>query len=138
MERHEHAFVRAVLRYAALAHGPASGSAECERLATVLEDLESGASQRRWLRLGVRIDAEVKQGGVQSPATVLDIGAGGLRLADHGGLVRARGGRTVVSLRPRHGTRVDVPCEIVHRRDDGTVGVRFCGAPLVLNERRAA
>lgn len=138
MERHEHAFVRAVLRYAALAHGPASGSDECERLATVLEDLESGASQRRWLRLGVRIDAEVKQGGVQSPATVLDIGAGGLRLADHGGLVRARGGRTVVSLRPRHGTRVDVPCEIVHRRDDGTVGVRFCGAPLVLNERRAA
>lgn len=138
MERHEHAFVRAVLRYAALAHGPAATTPECERLATVLEDLESGASQRRWLRLGVRIAAEVKQGGVQSPATVLDIGAGGLRLADHGGLVRHRGVRTVVSLRPRPGTRIDVPCEIVHRRGDGTVGVRFCGAPLVLNERRAA
>ena len=138
VQSHEHAFVRAVLRYAALAHGPAASSSECERLATVLEDMEAGASQRRWLRLGVSIAAEVKQGGVQSPATVLDIGAGGMRLADHGGLARSRGARTVVSLRPRHGTRVDLPCEIVHRRDDGTVGVRFCGAPLVMHERRAA
>ena len=135
----EHAFVRAVLRYAALVHGSGSESPECRRLASVLGDpqVQCGASQRRWLRLAVRMAATVKRSDVQGPATVVDIGAGGLRLADHGGLAR-RGTRTVVSLRPRHGTRVDVPCEVVHQNGDGTVGLRFCGAPLVMFERRAA
>jgi hypothetical protein len=135
----EHAFVRAVLRFAALSWGPGPQSPECRRLAAVLgdPDVERGVSQRRWLRLAVRIAATVKRSDVQGPATVVDIGAGGLRLADHGGLAK-RGTRTVVSLRPRHGTRVDVPCEVVHQNADGTVGLRFCGAPLVMFERRAA
>lgn len=145
VQPNEHAFVRVVLRYAALCHAPGPTSLgptspECRRLAAVLGDdsAPKGASRRRWLRLAVRIAATVRRTDVQGPAVVVDIGAGGLRLADPNGLARVRGERTVVSLRPRHGTRIDVPCEVVHRGADGTVGLRFCGAPLVLHERRAA
>jgi hypothetical protein len=139
MQVQDHAFVQAVLRFAALRHSKGSESAECRRLAAVLGDADAphGMGQRRWLRLAVRIAATVKRSDVQGPATVIDLGAGGLRLADHGGLAK-RGTRTVVSLRPRHGTRVDVPCEVVHQHADGTVGMRFCGAPLVMFERRVA
>ena len=139
MQTQDHAFVQAVLRYTALRHASGAQSPECRRLAAVLgdPDVQAGMSQRRWLRLAVRIAATVKRADVQGPATVIDIGAGGLRLADHGGLAK-RGTRTVVSLRPRHGTRVDVPCEVVHQRTDGTVGMRFCGPPLVMFERRVA
>jgi hypothetical protein len=135
----QNAFVRAVLHYAQLVHTKGDASPECRKLDAVLRDpaRERGASQRAWLRLAVRMAATVKKGGVQSPAVVLDIGAGGLRLRDPGGLAGMRGTRTVVSLRPREGTRIDVPCEVVHQGGD-TVGMRFCGPPLVMFERRAA
>jgi len=134
----EQAFVRLVLRHAVLQHGPAHGSPERRRLAMVLHDPQGSPSRRVWRRLAVDLEATVRRSDVQAPATVIDIGGGGLRLLDPNGLARIRGSRRVVSLRTDAGSRIDVPCEVVHSSADGTVGMRFCGAPLVMYERRAA
>lgn len=135
----EHAFVAAVVRYAALCHGGAPAHRdEKARLATLLStsdaDGRRGFERRRHRRLVTSIAAVTKLADRQAPARVVDISGGGLRLRNDGRMPLRPGDRAVVSLVPDASPmRIDIPCEVVAQTDADHVGLRFCGAPLVMH-----
>lgn len=137
----ERDFLAAVLRHVALAHAPERDSDELTRLDTMLasDRSEQCDDRRKHRRVAVDLPAAARSGDTQVPARVLDLGAGGLRLRNDGRLPLALGDRMVVSLLPEHAPcRIDVPCEVVAKIGREELGLRFCGAPLVLRGRPAA
>lgn len=139
----EHAFISAVLRYVTLVHGETPPAKDdLATLEAVLstprnDGMDGGAwERRRHRRLAVEVPAAARDADVQAPATVVDIGAGGLQLRNDGRLRMRTGDRVVVSLLPSDwAVRIDLPVEVVRSGDDDMIGVRFCGRPLVLHRR---
>ncbi len=135
----EHAFVAAVVRYAAVCHGAAPAHREEKaRLATLLSTSEAdgrhGFERRRHRRLVTSIAAVTRASDRQAPGRVVDISGGGLRLRNDGRMPLRPGDRAVVSLVPEASPiRIDIPCEVVAQTDADHLGLRFCGAPLVIH-----
>lgn len=141
MGPNERDFLAAVLRHVALSHVPERSNDELARLDAVLasDRREQCDDRRKHRRVALDLPATTRGGDSQVPARVLDMSAGGLRLRNDGRLPVALGDRVVVSLLPEHALcRIDVPCEVVAKIGSEQLGMRFCGAPLVLRGRPAA
>jgi hypothetical protein len=96
--------------------------------------------KRRWRRFDTRIRASARLRGVTSDCTVLDLGAGGLRVQNDARLRVHAGDKMVVCIEGGAAAlRIDLPVQVKHVEDDGAAfGVEFLGAPLVLHQRVAA
>ena len=137
----ERDFLAAVLRHVELSHVAERNSDELTQLDVVLasDRHELCDDRRKHRRIALDLPATTRGGDTQVPARVLDMSAGGLRLRNDGRLPVALGDRVVVSLLPEHALcRIDLPCEVVAKIGSEQLGVRFCGAPLVLRGRPAA
>lgn len=143
MDPERTAFLTTVLRYLTLRYNPRTAEdAEYDRCKSALADPPLGTlrpnwQQRSFKRLefeGLRGLARINE--LDSPIEVLDLSGSGLRMRDEGGLGEAMqpGKKVMISLEPpRSQLRIDLPAEIVHHDEEtDTHGVRFLGAPLVL------
>jgi hypothetical protein len=96
--------------------------------------------KRRWRRFDTRIRAKARLQGVTSECTVLDVGAGGLRIKNDARLRVRAGDKLVVCIEGSGSSvRIDLPVEIRHVEENGVAfGAEFLGTPLVLHQRVAA
>lgn len=94
--------------------------------------------RREYRRQAVRLDATIKSDGVSVPCTVTDVGAGGSRVHNHGGLPVEIGDRVTLTLKPLTANlRIDVPASV--RSFDPNrefIGLQFRGAPIICHQRR--
>lgn len=142
----ERACLTAVVRFQTLVNAQTPDSnPELAHLRTFLSSNAPDAwhdrdDRRRWRRFDTKIEASTRIGGITSNCTVLDLGAGGLRVRNDSRLSLVAGDKIVVSVEGGGAAlRIDLPAKIRHiESDGGAFGVEFVGAPLMMHQRNAA
>lgn len=142
----ERACLTAVVRYRSLLNTRISGGNPelCHLRRFLSADAPDAwhmrGDKRRWRRFDTRIRATTRMRGVTTECTVLDVGAGGLRLKNDAGLRVNAGDKLVVCIEGGAASvRIDLPVQVRHVEEDGVAfGVEFFGAPLVLHQRVAS
>ena len=142
----ERACLTAVVRFQTLvAAQTAASNPELVHLRTFLSSDAPDAwrdadERRRWRRFNTKIEASTRIAGITSTCTVLDLGAGGLRVRNDSRLHVQAGDSIVVSVEGGAASlRIDLPAKIRHiEADNGAFGVEFVGAPLMMHQRNAA
>jgi hypothetical protein len=139
----ERACLTAVVRFRALLHARVSPrDSELDHLRRFLaadapDAFHAADDKRRWRRFDTKIRASARLHGMTSDCTVLDVGAGGLRVKNDSRLTVRAGDKLVVCIEGGAAAlRIDLPVQIKHVEDGGVAfGVEFLGAPLVLHQR---
>jgi hypothetical protein len=142
----ERACLTAVVRYQTLVNArTTAANPELAHLRTFLSSSAPDAWQeaddrRRWRRFDTKIEASTRIGGITSRCTLLDVGAGGLRVRNDARLSLQTGDNLVVSVDAGAASlRIDLPAKIRHvEADGGAFGIEFVGAPLMMHQRNAA
>lgn len=145
MHPQEREFLVLVLRYLDLQRVADLTSEQASELQALEGKLRTDApangpayeERRVHRRMATQIPGGARKDGVCGPCTILDIGAGGLRISNRGGIEVQRGDRVTISLRPEdNGLRIDIPARVCHVvPDSDRVGLAFCGAPVVSHVR---
>lgn len=145
MHPQEREFLASVLRYLELRGAANPGLDEVAerdalevRLRTAAPANGPAYEERRvFRRIPTEIPSGARKDGVCGPCTVLDLSAGGVQIANKGGLELRLGDRMILSLRPGDGgLRIDIPSRVCHLvPDTDRVGLSFCGVPVVSHVR---